>query len=68
MLPNHKKKSRLIECPKCSAHFLFDQDRVPAISASGLKEYHLNCQRCGVALVAVVDPVDDELLISVLKD
>ena len=67
MLPNHKKMPRLIECPKCMAHFLFDQVPVPTISASGLEEYHLNCQRCGIALVGIVDPVDDELLISVLK-
>ena len=56
---------REVECPQCSAHFLFRRMRVPHFDAHGFEIYKLACKSCGVSLAGIVDPSDRTPLLSV---
>ena len=56
---------REVECPQCSAHFLFRRMRVPRFDAHGFETYKLACKSCGVSLAGIVDPSDRTPLLSV---
>jgi hypothetical protein len=57
-------KSEKVACPKCDASFKFSRSDRPHIDECGLESYSLKCRACGSALVGVVDPVDDRLLLT----
>jgi uncharacterized Zn finger protein len=54
-----------IECPQCKARSVFQRTAFPRIDSSGFECYSLKCQNCGAALVGIIDPFDDKLLLSV---
>jgi hypothetical protein len=53
-----------LQCPHCGWLFAFQRNSIPGLSASGLETYELECRQCGVGLVGVVDPWDDQVLLS----
>jgi hypothetical protein len=57
----------LVECPKCAARLTFYRNPIPVIDSSGFESYSLKCDQCGAELVGIVDPLDNELLISELE-
>jgi hypothetical protein len=54
----------IIACPKCDAPLSLHRTRAPAIDESGFETYRLYCAACGAALAGLVDPYDDELLLT----
>jgi predicted nucleic acid-binding Zn ribbon protein len=54
----------VIECPRCAARLAFSRKPISLIDACGFESYSLKCEQCGAELVGVVDPLDDQLLVS----
>jgi len=51
-------------CPRCSAALgLLRSDR-PHIDDCGFESYRFECADCGTALVGIIDPADETLLVS----
>jgi hypothetical protein len=59
--------AELVECPKCAARLTFQRLPVPLIDSCGFESYSLECDRCGAQLVGIIDPLDDQLLVSELE-
>ena len=57
----------LIECPTCAARLIFSRKPVPLIDRCGFESYTLKCDQCEAQIVGIVDPLDDQLLISELE-
>ena len=53
-----------LQCPPCGALFAFQRASIPPLDSSGLETYEFECVQCGAALVGVVDPWDDQVLLS----
>jgi predicted nucleic acid-binding Zn ribbon protein len=53
-----------VACPRCKAPLLFRRSAPAPIDACGLESYRFACNECGTAVGGVIDPADDELLIS----
>jgi hypothetical protein len=62
---SHVSKSEKVTCPKCDASFKFYRSDRPHIDECGFESYSLKCGACGSALVGVIDPVDDRLLLTI---
>jgi hypothetical protein len=58
--------SAAVVCSNCCAPLEFHRSQTPAIDACGFESYHLQCDACGAPLGGVIDPADDELLLSVV--
>lgn len=56
----------LIACPRCAARLIFGRPLIPLIDGCGFESYCVKCDQCGVELVGVIDPFDDQLLLSEL--
>jgi hypothetical protein len=54
-----------LQCPHCGRLFAFQRTSIPGLSASGLETYELECRQCGVGLVGVVDPRDEQIVLSI---
>ena len=52
-------------CPKCNASLKFYRSDKPHIDECGFESYSLKCSACGSALVGIIDPVDDEILLTI---
>jgi len=61
------KTEQLIGCPKCSARLRFQRSSFPLMDSCGFESYSLECDQCGAQLVGVIDPLDDQLLLSELE-
>ncbi len=46
---------------------MFCRSRTPRIDACGFESYSLECQECGARLAGIIDPYDEELLLSELE-
>ena len=57
----------LIRCPKCSARLRIQRSSLPLMDSCGFESYSLECDQCGAQLVGVIDPLDDQLLLSELE-
>jgi predicted nucleic acid-binding Zn ribbon protein len=55
---------RLLGCPKCSAQLRFQRSSFPLMDSCGFETYSLECDQCGAQLVGIIDPFDDQLLLS----
>jgi hypothetical protein len=51
-------------CPKCHARLNVCRSQTADIDAAGFESYRFDCQECGAALVGIIDPAADALLIS----
>ena len=58
---------QLIGCPRCSARLRLQRSSSPQMDSCGFETYSLECDQCGAQLVGIIDPVDDQLLLSELK-
>jgi hypothetical protein len=57
---------REVECPGCSARFLFRRTRPPTFDNSGFESYILDCKSCRILLNGVIDPFSGTLVLSVV--
>jgi hypothetical protein len=62
--PSTKIASDVPFCPKCYTRLNFCRSEIADVDAAGLESYRLDCQQCGTALVGIVDPADDALIVS----
>ena len=53
-------------CPACAALVTFSRTSTPRIDACGFESYRLECHECGARLAGIIDPLDDDLLLSEL--
>ncbi len=58
-------KSEKVACPGCAASLVIYRSDNPQIDECGFESYGLTCRACGSALVGIVDPLDDKLLLTV---
>jgi hypothetical protein len=47
---------------------MFRRSCAPNVNACGFESYNLECHECGARLAGIIDPYDDELLLSELED
>jgi hypothetical protein len=57
--------SKKVACPQCAVSLTVFGNENPYIDECGFESYRLKCGACGSALVGIVDPTDDELLVTV---
>ncbi|MDE2284042.1 MAG: hypothetical protein KGK33_05440 [Hyphomicrobiales bacterium] len=53
-------------CPGCSARLMLRRSAVPSIDECGFESYRLACHACGAPLAGIIDPADDQLLLSLV--
>jgi hypothetical protein len=53
-------------CPKCKRSSIFSRGPLPFIDRCGFELHYFRCEWCASYLAGVVDPIDDELVISLL--
>src|SRR5260370_42373805 len=53
-----------VACPKCKTCSKFWRDRNPQVDRCGFETYSFRCDACGTSFAGLVDPISDELLIS----
>ena len=58
-------KSEKVACPGCAASLVIYRSNNPQIDECGFESYGLKCRACGSALVGIVDPLDDKLLLTI---
>jgi RNase P subunit RPR2 len=58
-------KSEKAACPNCAAALMIQRSDRAQIDECGFESYSLQCRACGSALVGIVDPLDDRLLLTV---
>jgi hypothetical protein len=56
--------SQEVECPQCAARWFFRRSSLPLIDSSGFESYELDCADCEAALIGIIDPFGDKLLLS----
>jgi len=54
-------------CPKCKTCSKLYRPTDPQIDSCGFESYSFHCGGCGIPLAGIIDPCDDELLVS-LRD
>jgi hypothetical protein len=54
-------------CPKCKTCLSFFRTTNPQIDSCGFESYSIRCNECASYLAGVVDPIDDELVVSLLE-
>jgi hypothetical protein len=55
-----------IACPACTAQAMFCRSGTPQVAACGFESYNFECDECGALLAGIIDPYDNELLLSEL--
>jgi len=58
-------KSEKVECPNCAVALVIQRSDRAEIDECGFESYSLSCRACGSALVGIVDPLDDSLLLAI---
>ena len=56
--------TQIVTCPKCHMEFEFRRTIRPHIDECGFESYDLKCVACSASLHGIIDPADDELLLS----
>jgi hypothetical protein len=56
-----------VKCPKCEASSKFFRAAFPHIDTCGFESYSFRCECCGSAIAGIINPLDDELLVSLLE-
>ena len=54
-------------CPNCKVGFKFARTTKPQIDSCGFESYSFRCTGCASSLAGIIDPSDDELLVSLLE-
>jgi len=63
----HACGMRATACPACHAQLTYRRSASPRIDACGFESYAFDCARCGATVAGVIDPLDDTLLLAVVK-
>lgn len=58
---------RKTACPACHARLSYRRSASPQIDACGFESYAFDCAHCGATVAGVIDPLDDTLLLAVVK-
>lgn len=71
--PSHRvertcESALLVQCPQCEASSKFFRTPFPHIDTCGFESYSFRCECCGSAIAGIINPLDDELLVSLLED
>ena len=71
--PSHRVERKcesalLVKCPKCEASSKFFRTAFPHIDTCGFESYSFRCECCGSVTAGIINPLDDELLVSLLED
>jgi hypothetical protein len=56
-----------VKCPKCEASSKFYRTPFPHIDTCGFESYSFQCECCGSAIAGIINPLDDELLVSLIE-
>jgi hypothetical protein len=51
-------------CPKCKVNLKLFRSSIPQIDSSGFESYSFHCEACKSSLAGIIDPLDEELLVS----
>src|SRR5579863_6750962 len=62
--PSTTPVSNVPLCPKCHTPLNFCRSQTADIDAEGFESFRFDCQECGAALVGIIDPADDALVLS----
>ena len=70
--PSHRvertcESALLVKCPKCEVSSKFFRTPFPRIDTCGFENYSFRCECCGGAIAGIINPLDDELLVSLLE-
>ena len=70
--PSHRlertcQSALLVKCPKCEASSKFYRTAFPRIDTCGFESYSFRCECCGSSIAGIINPLDDELLVSLLE-
>ena len=56
-----------VTCPKCKACSKLFRAINPTIDRCGFETYSFRCTGCASSLAGIIDPSDDELVVSLLE-
>ena len=54
----------VVSCPKCKVSLKLFRSSIPQIDSCGFESYSFRCESCKGSLAGIIDPLDDELLVS----
>jgi hypothetical protein len=54
-------------CPKCRVSLKLLRSSVPQIDSCGFESYFFQCESCKSSLAGIIDPMNEELLVSLLE-
>jgi hypothetical protein len=53
-------------CPKCRVSLKLLRSSIPQIDSCGFESYFFQCESCKSSLAGVIDPMNEELLVSLI--
>ena len=56
-----------VTCPKCKIGSKLLRSSIPQIDSCGFESYSFQCESCKSSLAGIIDPMDEELLVSLLE-
>jgi hypothetical protein len=54
-------------CPNCRVSLKLLQSLIPQIDSCGFESYSFQCESCKSSLAGIIDPLDEELLVSLIE-
>ena len=54
-------------CPKCKVSLKLLRSSIPQIDSCGFESYSFQCESCKSSLAGIIDPMDEELLVSLIE-
>jgi hypothetical protein len=57
----------VVTCPRCKAYSNFFRATNPPIDSCGFESYSFQCEWCASSVAGIIDPSDDELLVSLIE-
>jgi hypothetical protein len=54
-------------CPKCRVSLKLLRSSIPQFDSCGFENYFLQCESCQSSLAGVIEPINEELLISLIE-
>ena len=57
-----------VTCPKCKRSSIFARGPLPLIDRCGFELHSFRCEWCASLLAGIIDPIDGELVLSLLEE
>jgi hypothetical protein len=54
-------------CPKCRVSLKLLRSSIAQIDSCGFESYSFQCESCKSSLAGIIDPMDEELLVSLIE-